>query len=111
MTLDFSYVVIDTPLISLETAKTHLHITGTDADEDIAAKLEVAQAQVLAKLGLAGDVSWTEATVPKPVRHAMLLLLDAFYENRGGDEGADRLRKGLEAVDLLLALYRDPSLA
>lgn len=111
MPLEFSHVVIPVALVSLPAAKDHLHITDTDHDADISAKLEAAQDAIVAKLGPAADATWTETTVPRPVRHSILILLDAFYERRGGDETNDALRKALETIDLLLALYRDPSLA
>lgn len=111
MPLEFSHVVVPVPLVLLEDAKLHLRVTDPAHDEDIAQKLEAAQDLVLAKLGPAADAAWTELTVPRPVRHAILLGLDALYERRGGDEANDSLRKSLETIDLLIALYRDPALA
>ena len=111
MSLEYSRVTITAPLVSLTDAKVHLRITGTAHDADVTAKLAAAQEQILAKLGAAADPDWTEATTPLTVRHSILLLLDAFFERRGGDEAADQLRKALETIDLLLALYRDPALA
>ena len=113
MTLEFSHVIISVPLVSLTVAKDHLHIVAADTvhDADISEKLDAAQDLIIAKLGPAADATWTEMTVPRPVRHAILIGLDAFYERRGGDEANDSLRKALETIDLLLALYRDPALA
>lgn len=111
MALDFSHILIDTLLVSLTTAKAHLQITDSDHDADIAAKLEAAQDLVVAKLGAAADETWTEQTVPRPISHAILLALDALYERRGGDETNEELRKALQTVDLLIALYRDPALS
>lgn len=111
MTLDYSSITVAGLLVSLEEAKAHLHITDTAHDADITVILEAAQDQILAKLGLAADATWTETTAPRPVRHAIKILLDAFYERRGGDEANDSLRKALDTIDLLLALYRDPALA
>jgi hypothetical protein len=111
MTLDFSRVVIPAPLVLLPVAKAHLHLTDTAHDADVTQKLAAAQDQIVAKLGPAADATWTDTTVPRPVQSAILLLLDALYERRGGDEGSEQLRKALEAVDLLIALYHDPTLA
>jgi len=111
MALDFSHVAIALPLVSLPDAKQHLRITGTAQDAEVTAKLAAAQTQVLAKLGPAADATWTELTTPRDVRHAILILLDAFYERRGGDEANDTLRKALETIDFLLAPHRDPTLA
>jgi hypothetical protein len=111
MTLEFSRVTVAAPLVTLPVAKAHLHITDTAHDADVTQKLAAAQDQIVAKLGAAADATWTDTTVPRPVQHAILLLLDALYERRGGDEGATLLKKALEAVDLLIALYHDPTLA
>jgi hypothetical protein len=110
MTLEFSRVTT-APLVTLAEAKVHLHITDPVHDADVQQKLDAAQEQILAKLGAAADATWTATTAPRQVRHAVLILLDAFYERRGGDESGELLRKALEAVDLLLGLYRDPALA
>jgi hypothetical protein len=111
MALDFSHVVVAAQLVSLAEAKVHLRITDTASDADVTQKLAAAQDQIIAKLGPAADATWTALTVPPKVKSPILLLLDALYENRGGDEGAANLRHALEAVDLLLAPYRDPALA
>ena len=113
MTLWYSRVQPATPLVTLAEAKVHLRIPSTDtaSDADITAKLAAAEEQVFAKLGEAADPSWNATTAPRTVRHAVLILLDAFYERRGGDEGGEDLRKALEVVDRLLALYRDVSVA
>lgn len=111
MPLEYSAITVPGLLVSLEEAKAHLHITDTAHDADITVILEAAQDQILAKLGVAADATWTDTTAPKPVRHAIKLLLDAFNERRGGDDVQDQLKKALETIDLLLALYRDPTLA
>ena len=113
MTLWYSRVELAAPLVTLAEAKVHLRIVDTDTthDADITPKLAAAEEQILAKLGHAADPSWAAATAPRAVRHAVLILLDAFYERRGGDEGSEELRKALETVDLLLAHYRDPTIA
>lgn len=111
MSLDFSNETLPVDLVSLTVAKTHLRITDPAHDADVTEKLEAAQDLILAKLGPAVDLTWTETTVPRPVRHAILIALDAFYERRGGDEANDALEKALGVIDLLLARFRDPSLA
>lgn len=111
MTLEFSHITIDVPLVSLTDAKAHLHLTDTDHDADVTDKLEAAQAYVISKLMAAADETWTETTLPRPIRAAILLMLDALYERRGGDEGSELLRKAQRAVEELIALYRDPTVA
>jgi len=111
MTLWYSRVQPAGPLLTLAEAKVHLRIVDTASDADITAKLAAAEEQVFAKLGAAADPSWDATSAPRMVRHAVLILLDAFMERRGGDEGGEDLRKALEVVDRLLALYRDVSVA
>jgi hypothetical protein len=108
MALEFSRIVITTPLVSLETAKEHLRITGTDHDADITQKLKASQDRVIAYLGAAADATWTEATVPTPVAHAILELTAYFDRFRGDDE---RDAETWTKLEKLLSLYRDPTLA
>ena len=111
MTLSYSRVTPTGALVTLAEAKVHLRVTDTASDADITQKLAAAEERVFATLGAAGDPTWTAATAPKLVRHAVLILLDAFMERRGGDEGAEQLRKALEVVDRALSSYRDVSVA
>jgi hypothetical protein len=113
MTLTFSRVTPAGPLLTLAEAKVQLRIPATDtaSDADITAKMGEAQELILARLGSAGDATWTGATVPLGVRSMIKLMLDCLYERRGGDETAEQIRKNLEAIDQLMGLYRDPTLA
>jgi hypothetical protein len=111
MTLSYSRVTPASPLVTLAEAKVHLRIPGTDSDADVTKKLAAAEEYVFANLGAAADPAWTSATAPRMVRNAILIVLDAFYERRGGDEGGEDLRKALEVVYRALALYRDVSVA
>jgi hypothetical protein len=111
MTLWYARVTPAGPLLTLVEAKAHLKITDTASDADITQKLGAAQEYVFAKLGEAADPSWDATSAPQMVRHAVLLVLDAFYERRGGDEGGEQLRKALTVVDQALKQYRDVSVA
>jgi hypothetical protein len=111
MTLTYSRVTPVEPLLTLVEAKEHLKITDTASDADIAEKLAEAEEYVFAKLGAAADPSWDATTAPRMVRNAIKLVLDAFYERRGGEESGEQLRKALEVVDRALASYRDVSVA
>lgn len=115
MPLEFSWqdpaVIVTVPLVTLDEAKAHLHLTGTDADADLTLKLAAAQDDILAKLGAAGDATWTPTTAPFWLKNLILLLLGAIYMNRGDDEAQERLRKALHAIDSFLAHRRDPALA
>jgi hypothetical protein len=113
MTLEFSRVTVAGLLVSLEDAKVHLHLaeTDTDHDADVTAKLDEAQELILARLGPAGDATWTDVTAPRGVLAAIKLVLDCLYERRGGEEASEQIRKNLDAVDQLLGLYRDPVIA
>lgn len=115
MPLEFSGVTIEIPLVSLEDAKRHLRITGTEHDGDITEKVRTAQMAVLRYLTWAGDASWTAATVPDDVKGAILLLTANYWRYRGDDiDGTpsntpDQMT--WDAVGRLLAFRRDPTLA
>jgi hypothetical protein len=106
VTLAFSRVTLP-PLWTVEQAKVHLHLTGTAYDADVQQKLDAAQEAVLSYLAAGGDASWTAVTAPLPVKHAVLLLLSAFYEDRGDGTPPDPWPQ----IYALLAAYRDPTIA
>ena len=112
MTLEFSHdaVVITVPLVTLSEAKEHLRIRDTLHDADVTAKTATAQAAILASVGEAADATWTDLTVPLPVKHAILLLTTHYYEHRG-DAMPDVDVALWEAIARLLARYRDPTVA
>src|SRR5262245_2756263 len=114
MPLEFSRIVIATPLVSLDVAKQHLRITGTDHDADVQQKLTASQDRVIAYLGAAADATWDETTVPTPIAQAILELLARFYEHRGDDLHPDQTGPDTAtwaSLERLLSLYRDPTLA
>jgi hypothetical protein len=115
MALEFSRIVITTPLVSLETAKQHLRITGTDHDADIQQKLTASQDRIVTYLGAAADATWTEATVPTPVAEAILKQLAEFFRFRGddyvGNEPGAPTVESWATIERLLSMYRDPTLA
>jgi hypothetical protein len=104
--LDFSRVPLP-PLWTLEQAKVHLKITGTDSDADIQQKLDTAQEAVLSYLGPFADATWTAETAPKPVTHAIQLLTAFYFDDRGDGQTPDAWPK----VYALLAAYRDPTVS
>lgn len=106
MTLEFSRVTLP-PLWTLDQAKVHLHLTGTDYDADVQQKLDTAQEAILSYLGVAADPTWDAPTAPKAVTHAILLLTAYYYSDRGDDDVADPWPK----IYQLLAAYRDPTVA
>ena len=111
MALEYSRVSPAEPLVTLAEAKARLRITDTASDADLDAMLAAAEEYVFAKLGAAADAAWDATTAPRVVRHAVLLMLDAFNERRGGDESGEHLKKAMVTVDFLLGLYRDVSVA
>ena len=104
MTLEFSRVPLP-PLLTLDQAKMHLHLTGTTYDADVQEILDAAQDAIVAYLGVAADPTWTAATAPKAVTHAIKLLLGYYYADRGDDDVKDPWPK----LYALLAAYRDPT--
>ena len=103
MTLEFSRVTCP-PLWTVDEAKVHLHLTGAAYDVDVQQKLDTAQEAILAYLGIAADATWTAATAPKAVTHAIHLLTAYYYEDRGDGAQPDPWPK----IWHLLAAYRDP---
>jgi len=95
------------PLWTLDQAKVHLHLTGTDYDADVQQKLDAAQEAILSYLAVGADATWTAATAPTAVTHAILLLLAYYYMDRGDGDMADPWPK----IYTLLAAYRDPTVA
>jgi len=106
MTLDFSRVTLPA-LWTVEQAKVHLRITSTANDADIAQKLATAQEAILSYLNLAADPTWTAATAPAAVTHAIHLLTAYYYEDRGDGD----LPSPWPKIYDLLAAYRDPTVA
>jgi len=110
MALSFSRVTLAGPLLTVEEAKTHTHISDAALDADVQQKLDAAEEWVLAYLGTAADETWTPTTAPRMVKHAILLLTSYLYDHRGDDTTAtdghiwDVLRPAL-------GMYRDPTVA
>jgi len=104
MTLDFSRVTLPA-LWTVDQAKVHLRITSTANDADIQQKLTTAQEAILAFLGPFADPTWTAATAPASVTHAIHLLTAYLYEDRGDGEIPSPWPKIYD----LLAAYRDPT--
>lgn len=99
-------------LITLDTAKAHLGVTTTDDDALITDKAAQASAIVVDYLtarGTIDGIDWTEATVPGPVKAAILVMLTHLYEHRGDDMIPDEAV--WKAIERLLVRSRDPALA
>ena len=108
MAFEYSRTSVAGPLVSLPDAKAHLRITDTAHDADILQKLDTAEEAILAYENLAADPTWTATTVPRAVKHAILLLLTHYYEDRGEDLSRDE--DVWSAIGRLLAFYRDPTI-
>jgi hypothetical protein len=108
MPLEFSHVAITVPLVPLDEAKRHLRITDAAHDADVTAIRDAAQDAIVFYLAAAADATWTDATVPTPVRHAIKLMMTHFYQHRGDD---DQIPDPWPAIASLLGMSRDPTLA
>ena len=104
MTLTFSRITLD-PLWTVAQVKVHLRITGTDHDADLEQKRATAQDAILSYLNVAADPTWTAATAPPAVTHAIHLLTAYYYEDRGDGKIPDPWPKIYD----LLAAFRDPT--
>ena len=85
MAQTYSRVTLAGPLLTIEDARRHLHITGTAYDLDIQDALNDAQELILAELGGSADASWTPETAPYGVVRAVRIMLAHLYVNRGDD--------------------------
>lgn len=113
MTLEYSRVTLAGPLWTVDDVKAiQLRITDAAQDADVQEKLDSAEEYILAYLGPAADETWTPATAPKAVKHAILMLTVHLYENRGDTLGINNLQDGIIWRELarLLSFYRDPGL-
>ena len=112
MTLTFTRVTLAGPLLTLAEAKAHLYITDSAHDAEVAQKLASAEERILAYLGPAADASWTPASAPLYVKHAILNLLAHGYEHRGDDLANNRAEAIIwKELQNALSFYRDPGLA
>lgn len=113
MPLDYSRVTLSEPLWTVDQVKLHLRITGTDHDADITQKRDAAQEEILAYLNLSADPTWTAATAPLLVKHAIHFLTAHYYEHRGDDPeaAADGMTAVWAHLQNMLKMYRDPTLA
>lgn len=82
-------------------------VTVTDANTFTFVVYGSPESPATGYVGLSTAPSWTDATVPDDVKHAVLLLLTAFYENRGESDEAG----AWTAIGRLLSGHRIPALA
>lgn len=74
-------------VVTLDEAKAHLRVDGTEEDADITLKLAAAEdaaAQFLNRPLPWADAAGTEVPVPASVKAAILLMLGDLYSNREG---------------------------
>jgi len=104
-------------LVTLTQAKTQLRIPTPaldPGDVEIQLKLDDAEGLILGRCNStawwrAVTPTWTAATVPAGVRHAILELLTHLYEHRGADMTPDA--EVWAAIDRLIGQSKDPVLA
>ena len=100
-------------LVTLDTGKVHLHITGTAYDADVTQKIASASGAIRDYLKDRNDPTWTPATAPPWIVAAVLLLLAHLYEHRGDSFGPvnDNDDRVWAAIGQLCRRSRDPALA
>lgn len=79
-------------LITLDEAKGHVRLTHDDEDADLNDKLEAAQAIILRAMRRRDTAwnaeieAWTAATVPRPVRQAIIVQFGELTAKRGDED-------------------------
>lgn len=106
-------------IVTLDEAKAHLRIVGSEDDDDLQAKLDVAHELVLdyvkqRRSGMTEWVqtvdAWTDQSAPKVVYGAIARMFGHLARFRGDDEYRGDAQLPAE-VRMLLDGKRDPALA
>lgn len=78
-------------ILTLEEIKLHIRIDGTEEDTVLESMGEVAEQMVITACRRTIDnIYETYGEVPVQLRHAMLMLVDYHYNNRGEDKALPR---------------------
>ena len=108
MTRLYSRVTLP-PLVTLAEMKTHLRITDTAHDADVAQKLAAGQEGILSWLGTSADPAWTTDTAPEEIKNYIRILTTHYYEHRGDELERDKAAIW-STIQEGLAFYRDPAI-
>ena len=108
-------------LVTLEEAKTHLHVTGTRLNADIQAMLDASVAIIfdyLQRRDTTWNVAmeaWDATTIPLSIKQAILIQLGELDRRRGDDAQQDTPQASPDqlspTVMALLKRHRDPAVA
>lgn len=107
------------PFVTLEEAKNHLRVSGTDSDDDIGLKILQASAITCHRLkitdpavpsaedGIIASTWGSPLEIPTQVKAITLLVLGAIHEGRES-EVSNIISDGMKR---LIEPYRDPTMA
>lgn len=107
-------------VITLDEARAHLNITTNARDADLNDKLAAATAVVISYLQRhdaawnAEMEAWTSDTIPRDVRHAILIMLGELDKRRGDEPNLEAPPDSISlppTVRALLLRYKTPLLA
>jgi len=113
---DFGNITIAVPLVTLQQIKDQLRLTGAAQDAVATMYGAFAQDEILSYLKAGADPTWTETTVPLPVKAQILRRAAFHFRNRGDDDladggsGPDRAEANWKEIARALDRYRDPAI-
>lgn len=99
--------------VTIGLAKQHLNVESSFTEDDsyIESLIEVSEAKIAKDLCISveelGEID-NGTTIPSPLRHAILLMIGAYYNNRENITTAN-LKEIPQGVKYLTELYRDYS--
>lgn len=94
--------------------KTHLKVTDPAQDAEVTRTIAHASEAIWEYLDPSArrpTTEWDATTAPALIQAHVMILGAAYFENRGDDESADKIKRAWDAVQVGLVRWRDPAVA